>query len=351
MASNTSFDRVHRSAFEHYLRTGQRLTNNEWLVAQERKFNPYHDARGRFTSPPGVVVSWGKHAPGAGGQGGKVGSVRTARHSPPSSAARGPEGEGRSTPANDAVAASTLRSEFVRNATIQAGRAETYFDLNERQRGLDRLRRAAGSRPSALVKADLDEIQRRLDADGARLDARRPAIDAQTIELARAGLAPIDIAAGAINVAAGNGKVRDYLSVAGAFPFGAIIRRTGGIIQIGGAQSVVKRLIKAEGISGVELHHVPSRKSMELAGIVIPPSKAPVIAKLAQDHRLTKSWGRANTSKAFRAEVAERLARGDVEGALRMEFGDIEQIKNGVYGHGLENLARYIHDDLKKFKR
>ena len=50
-------------AWLHYLRTGQRLTTAEWLARQERKFNPYHDAQGRFTSPPGVTVSWGNRTP------------------------------------------------------------------------------------------------------------------------------------------------------------------------------------------------------------------------------------------------------------------------------------------------
>lgn len=42
-----------RLAFEHYLRSGERLTANEWLARQQRKFNPYHDELGRFTFGPG----------------------------------------------------------------------------------------------------------------------------------------------------------------------------------------------------------------------------------------------------------------------------------------------------------
>src|ERR1700741_3245044 len=59
---------VHRMAFAHYLRTGERLTSDEWLLSRERKFNPYHDERGRFTSPPGTTVSYGRHGPRMGGQ-------------------------------------------------------------------------------------------------------------------------------------------------------------------------------------------------------------------------------------------------------------------------------------------
>lgn len=52
---------VDRAAFDHYLRTGERFTNEEWLT-RECKFNPYHDEVGRFTSSPGVTVSYGDQA-------------------------------------------------------------------------------------------------------------------------------------------------------------------------------------------------------------------------------------------------------------------------------------------------
>jgi hypothetical protein len=38
-----------RLAFEHYLRTGQRLTTAQFIEECEKKFNPYHDELGRFT--------------------------------------------------------------------------------------------------------------------------------------------------------------------------------------------------------------------------------------------------------------------------------------------------------------
>lgn len=50
---------INELAFDHYLRTGERLTSKEWSARYERKFNPYHDEVGRFTSPPGVTVSYG----------------------------------------------------------------------------------------------------------------------------------------------------------------------------------------------------------------------------------------------------------------------------------------------------
>lgn len=43
-----------RLAFDHYMRTGQRLDVAEFQIWLERKFNPNHDpANGRFTSGPG----------------------------------------------------------------------------------------------------------------------------------------------------------------------------------------------------------------------------------------------------------------------------------------------------------
>jgi hypothetical protein len=47
-----------RLAFEHYLRTGQRLSAEAWSEKFEHKFNPYHDPRdGRFTFAPGGPLS------------------------------------------------------------------------------------------------------------------------------------------------------------------------------------------------------------------------------------------------------------------------------------------------------
>lgn len=53
---------AHQLAFDHYLRTGKQLNNAEWWARNERKFNPYHDELGRFSSAPGVTVSYGDQA-------------------------------------------------------------------------------------------------------------------------------------------------------------------------------------------------------------------------------------------------------------------------------------------------
>lgn len=44
---------AHQAAFDHYLRTGERLTNEEWLARQEVKFNPYRAKDGRYDFKPG----------------------------------------------------------------------------------------------------------------------------------------------------------------------------------------------------------------------------------------------------------------------------------------------------------
>jgi len=50
---STEWKSIYRTAFDHYLRTGRLVTMGEGLAGYERKFNPYHDERGRFTFAPG----------------------------------------------------------------------------------------------------------------------------------------------------------------------------------------------------------------------------------------------------------------------------------------------------------
>lgn len=51
---------ANRAAFDHYLRTGERLTSEEWFGRQEAKLNPYHDELGRFTTATGAVGPQGE---------------------------------------------------------------------------------------------------------------------------------------------------------------------------------------------------------------------------------------------------------------------------------------------------
>ena len=52
-------DLVESRVYLHYLRTGFWADAEPLIEVVERKFNPYHDEIGRFTSPPGVTTSWG----------------------------------------------------------------------------------------------------------------------------------------------------------------------------------------------------------------------------------------------------------------------------------------------------
>ncbi len=46
-------------AFEHYLRTGEKLTTAQFIEKFEKKFNPNHDEIGRFTFGLGLGGSGG----------------------------------------------------------------------------------------------------------------------------------------------------------------------------------------------------------------------------------------------------------------------------------------------------
>lgn len=351
---------AHRQAFTHYLRTGQRLTNEEWIARQERKFNPYHDERGRFTSPPGVTVSWGKNGNASHSRAparSRNTSANAAAGSIDTAVANGQGGD-RSSSTFSKTPPAELRSEFIRNATTEGGPSETYFELNKRQAGLNRLRQAAIANPeknpddAKKVKDDLDQLQGRLDAARARLDARQPEINAQTNEVLRAGLAAFDVGAGVLNVASGKGQVRDYLSVVGVIPVGAAVRRINGIVQLGGAQSVVKRLISAENLVGLEKNHIPSLASWKIAKIQIRPSRKPVLAMVKEHHEATPSWGNSRESSQFHEAVAKLLERGKLEEALEMEARGLEKkIKDASYDWGMEDLIKYTLDNFPHLKR
>lgn len=79
---------ANRLAFEHYLRTGQRLTAAEWRAREERKFNPYHDELGRFTFAPGAAgMGAAPPPPRPTRRSGQVGT-RTVDHAAPAASPR-----------------------------------------------------------------------------------------------------------------------------------------------------------------------------------------------------------------------------------------------------------------------
>lgn len=355
---HTEHKSIHRRVFDHYLRTGERLTNQEWLSRRETKFNPYHDERGRFTSPPGVTVSWGAYSLGNSRPGDRYRNSQNA--STPSFASNrnvagprrtdAPRPTPDSEPAKIAASGNGFNSDLVRDAIApETSHAPTSFELRRRQAYLDALRRKAGPKPDPIVKADLEEFQTRIDADRARLDENvRRIVDPQTNELLRAGLAPVDIGTGLINVASGDGELDDYLSAASVIPVGADIRRLGWlaqlprttaiidnapveIIQLGGPHWKVRLLPKYHS------HHIPSKRVSPLR-----EGEGPAIAMLPKDHQATLSYGRGAKQEAHRKAQAELIAKGDFKGAQQLDIDDIKRQFPGRYDEAIEQMLKHI---------
>jgi Bacterial toxin 50 len=206
--------------FEYWLRTGIVVTFEPEPEGGERKFNPYHDEIGRFTSPPGAIVSYGNSRAAA-----SLPASQTDRNHRRSRAGSGSRTPILSTAAS-ANSPSGFRSEFVRNAVSPTtSNADSYFELRKRQAYLDHLRREAGPNPAPAVREDLDDFQRRLDTNRNLLDQRAKIADRETLEFLRAGLSPVNVAAGARNIATGEGELRDYLAVAGAVPIAGAVSK------------------------------------------------------------------------------------------------------------------------------
>lgn len=327
---------VELSAFGHYVRTGHRADIGELTEAVERKFNPYHDRLGRFTFTGGEDGASGSPVANHSSR------ARTHIRSTQAGAARGD-----ATPA--AAQSGGFQSDYVRNAVSPiTNNADTYFELNKRQAQLDGLRANAGSNPPATVKADLDEIQRRLDSNRKLLDQRYNIADQNVSEILRAGLAPFDTAAGALNIANGKGELRDYLAVASVIPVGGTLGKfaklakagkasdelaspaTHEIIQLGGAHRVVRKL------RGYHSHHL-------VAGSISPLSKGegPAIAMLREDHFKTASFGGKGVANTFRAKQAKLIANGNFKGALQMGIDDIRGKFGNRYNGAIEQALTY----------
>jgi len=260
-------------------------------------------------------------------------------------------GDRTSIPAKPEPAAGGFRSELVRNSVSEAGNADTYFELNKRQAGLNRLREAAGSNPDAAVRADLDEIQARLNANRLLLDQRSKIADRHVTEILRAGLAPVDTVAGAINLLSGDGELRDVLAMGGAVPLVGTVSKLGklattgriaaeaaekparGIIQLGGAHRRVK------GLPGYEAHHMPGNK-------VSPLSRGggPAIAMLKEDHRAILTSANSKRAKAFRAVQREHIARGDFAAAMQMDIDHVRSLFGNKYDDVIEQALKYVRE-------
>lgn len=344
LPARKSFQRL---AFEHYLRTGERLTAQEWHARYEAKFNPYHDERGRFTSPPGVTVSYGRG--GSGTSSTKLsrsevggGHARTSKRNDERRKTASQQGKPIGAPPQSADG---FRSEYVRGAVSSAtSNADTYFELNRRQAFLNRLRENAGPNPEPSVTADLEDFQRRLDANRALLNTSAQYADQQIAEIMRAGMPPIDFAAGAVNIVSGEAELRDYLSVAGVVPLGGAINKVGKVLkpaaetieagaeasQLGGAHWRVKKL------ADYHSHHIPSKKVSPMR-----EGASPSIAMLPNDHRMTASYGRGADRAAHRKAQADLIEKGDFKGAQQLDIDDIRNKFGGKYDNAIEQMIEY----------
>ena len=277
-------DIVETRVFVHWLRTGLMADAEPLIDLVERKFNPYHDEIGRFTSPPGVTVSYGSL--GASGSNRTILRRPSARNTDASAGngARSRPAQGPQTRATgqsrDSSSENGFRSALVRNSVLQTtSNADSYFELNQRQAHLINLRRQAGPNPAPAVRADLDDFQRRLDHNRTILAERAKTADAEVFKLLRMGNAPVDIGAGLVNIARSQAELNDYLAVAGAIPVAGVVGKLGRVAkgggqsttqvvtQLGGSYSAVRKL------RGYHAHHMPAN-----AASPISKGKGPSIA-------------------------------------------------------------------------
>lgn len=344
---------ANRLAFEHYLRTGEHLTSQQWRARYEQKFNPYHDRLGRFTTASGATAP-------AGYAGARIQAARA--RAAPSRQAR-PEQVTRpvqdqrpveASPGRHAGSSTNPRENGFQSAFIldrvesRTSNADSYFELNKRQAQLDLLRKEAGLNPHPTIKADLEEFQRRLDDNRRLLDERQKIADRSVIEIVRAGLAPVDIAAGATNIASGAGELRDFLAVAGAIPIGAAAGKIGGllgrttraagtaqpaaeaVVQLGGAHKVVRKL------KGHHSHHMPADSISH-----VRRSEGPSIAMTALDHEKTASYGNRAVAKRYREAQESLIKEGRFYDAQNMDIADVRKLFGSKYDDAIEQMLQY----------
>lgn len=342
---------VDRLAFEHYLRTGERLTRRQWRARYEQKFNPYHDQRGRFTTASGTSSpAWD---PGARAQAARPMAAADPQVGPKVDAydkqnarpggLRPSQAAGTST----GPSANGFRSTFILDR-VESGtsNADSYFELNKRQAQLDSLREEAGPNPAAAVRADLDEFQRRLDGNRIVLDARSEIADREVAEILRAGLSPYDIGVGVGNVASGKGEIRDYLAVAQIVPLGAGAGRLGRFAgrtyaigetsvvtlrpstQLGGPYSKVRRL------RAHDAHHLVADR---VSGIA--KGDGPSIAMVPAHHRRTASYGAHRGAAPFRKQQAELVEKGDFYGAMQLGIDDVRSKFGDLYDEAIDQAV------------
>jgi hypothetical protein len=340
---------VELAAFDHYLRTGERFDLDKLVELFERKFNPYHDEIGRFTSPPGVTVSYGRSGARQPSQppGGNASSRAGAAS--PCVSTRTPDAPRAQA---DPGSPNGFRSEFVRDAVAPVtNNADSYFELNKRQAHLNRLRQEAGPNARPAVRADLEDYQRRLDANRTLLDERNKIANREIAEIFRAGLAPVDVGAGALNIVSGEGELRDYLSVAGAIPVGGMVGKVGG--KIVGTGRIAKEGVEPttevvqQGGAFRELRRVADHHRHHMPADSISPLKrgdGPSISILKKDHKKTASFGNKPGAKPHRETQAELIKQGKFSEAQEMDIADIRQKFGNKYDKAIEHMLKYTKD-------
>ena len=90
-----------------------------------------------------------------------------------------------------------------------------------------------------------------------------------------------------------------------------------------------------------ELNHIPPKDSYkETPYENIKPSQMPVIAMEYDHHRAYISTGSSHEAKAYQETLRQYLAKGDMEGALRLDLGNM--LKAGPPGTYTKSVAKYI---------
>lgn len=349
---------LHQEVFSHYLRTGERLTNAEWLARHERKFNPYHDEIGRFTSAPGVTVSYGKRGGptpadrrSLGGREDSSTRPNTRRNERPK-VGKTPEADGDETSKN-AQAPNEAVSATIQAAWKPAAPIASHFDLKRRQKYLDALRRKAGPNASELEKAAFEETQRRLDAARARLSEGDRIADREIVKIARTALPPIDTGLSAISILSGEGDLGDALTVASSVPIvgaagkfgkfvlpGRVVTEVSGgvsreIVQLGGPYWKVRRAKP----KGYQPHHIPA-DSVNGLGY----GEGPTIAMLKEDHLRTASHGHMPGSKTYLEKQQKLIREGKFREAVEMDIADIRARFPKRYDDEIEQILKYIDE-------
>ncbi|MBV1690617.1 hypothetical protein KRR38_23795 [Novosphingobium sp. G106] len=317
---------------------------------------PYHDEIGRFTSPPGVTVSYGKRGgPTPAGRRSlgrrEDSSTRpNTRRNERARVGKTPDADGDETSKN-AHATNEAVNAAIQAAWKPAAPIASHFDLKRRQKYLDALRRKAGPNASELEKAVFEETQRRLDAARARLSEGDRIADREIVKIARAALPPVDTGLSAISILSGEGDLGDALTVASSVPivgaagkFGKFVlpgriasEVSGGaareIVQLGGPYWKVRRAKP----KGYQPHHIPPDSVNGLRY-----GEGPTIAMRTEHHKRTASHSSMPGSRDYLARQRALVKQGKFREAVEMDIKDIRNNYGDAYDDAIAQMLQYI---------